>query len=341
DDRTREAIARAIGVPLERDEDQVGRLRRLFDSRKRPFSAEQCKQADKPAGADWIENELGSAPGIRCPVGRATVVALPGVPAEMQRMFDQSVVPWLADRVSGRPARRTLKVGGRLESSVDRQLRDLYGVDGVDVTILAGSEGIELQLAARADSADEARRAIERLERRIRDRLGDDLYGVDDETPAEIVGRMLRERGLTVATAESCTAGLLAAAITEVPGSSAWFRGGIVVYHDDTKERFLSIPRAMIDRHGAVSEEVGRALAAGVRREFAADVGLGVTGIAGPGGGSPDKPVGLVQVALADADGIDSHETHQVGDRRLIRRRTVLYVLDLLRRRLLARPGRP
>jgi nicotinamide-nucleotide amidase len=193
----------------------------------------------------------------------------------------------------------------------------------------------------RGASSTDAQRRLGRVEREIRRRLGEDLYGEDDETLALVVGRRLQTLGLTLATAESCTAGMLAASVTDVPGSSGWFRGGVVVYHDDLKQSMAGVPRELLDRYGAVSEPVARALAEDVRSRCGADIGIAVTGIAGPGGGTDDKPVGRVHIALAERGGTEHWQTRQVGDRQLIRRRSVTYALDRLRRLLAGRtePG--
>ena len=338
DDRTRGALAQALGLALERDERRVALLREFFERRGRPFQAEQGKQADRPAGAEWIENPVGIAPGILFRRGAGLLIALPGVPAEMKRMFDDTVAPLIGQSGKGRLARSVLKVGGRFESSVDAQVRDLYGTPGVEVTILTGREGIELHLLAEGGDADEARSRIETLDGELSARLGDDLYGRDDETLAEVTGRMLGRFEATVATAESCTAGLLAATFTAVAGSSRWFRGGIVVYSDDLKVSLAGVGPETLAAHGAVSEEVARALAQGARRKCGADYGIGITGIAGPGGGTENKPVGLVHVALAEDDRRTEHwKLQQIGGRELVRRRTVVFAMDRLRRAILRR----
>lgn len=335
DDRTREGLARALGRPLERDEDRLLRLEALFRERGRPFAAVQARQAERPRGAAWIENPLGTAPGFSLSLGGRELFALPGVPAEMKAMFLADVAPRLAGRWECAVARRTLKVAGRTESSVDEQLRDLYDAPGLAVTILAGREGIELHILAEGRDHAEAADRAERLDRLFGERLGPDLYGRDEETLPAVVGAMLLRSGKTLATAESCTAGLLASAVTRVAGSSAWFRGGLVVYSDDLKRRLAGVGEETLARHGAVSAEVARELAAGARRVCEADFGIGITGIAGPGGGTAEKPVGLVHLAVADAAGVHDWRTLQFGDRELVRARTVTAALDRLRRRLL------
>jgi len=340
DDRTRGALAQALGLPLERDDGRVARLRRFFDRRGKAFDPEQAKQADRPAGTEWIENELGIAPGILYRPGDGLLISLPGVPAEMKRMFEKSVAPLIANSSAGGLARRVLKVGGRFESSVDAQVRDLYGTVGVEVTILTGKEGIELHLLAEGVDTDEAKSRLDDLDRELAGRLGADLYGRDDETLAEVTGRLLVEGDATLATAESCTAGLLAARITDVAGSSCWFRGGLVVYSDDLKVSLAGIDREILEASGAVSEEVACALAHAARRRCGADYGIGITGIAGPGGATEGKPVGLVHVAVAEDEHRAEHwRLQQIGGRELVRRRTVVFALDRLRRALLRRLG--
>jgi nicotinamide-nucleotide amidase len=338
DDRTREGLARALDLPLERDESRLESLRALFASRSREFRPLQARQADRPVGAAWVENPLGTAPGLLLEHRGARLFALPGVPAEMKAMVRSAVLPLLES--VGEPARavRTLKVAGRTESSVDEQLADLYDAPGVEVTILCGGEGIELHLEASGAEPGEARRRLGAVEGEMVRRLGDDLYDRGGGgSLARVCGALLARAGESVAVAESCTAGMLAAALTDEPGSSAWFRGGLVVYGDELKVALAGVDAEMLARHGAVSAEVARELAAGARQRCGADWGIGITGIAGPGGGTACKPVGLVHLALAGPDGVEHWRTQQFGDRGLVRRRTVVAALDRLRRTLVAR----
>jgi nicotinamide-nucleotide amidase len=336
DDRTREALALAFDAPLTRDPVMTQRITSMFSVRGRVAGPRQWRQADRPEGAAWIENALGSAPGLLVERDGRLLAALPGVPAEMKAMFDAAVAPRLAASAGGALARTTLRIAGRPESWVDEILRDLYGTLGTETTILASAGSVELLVTARGADAVEARARLAALTAAMRARLGIDLYGSDDETLAGVVGRLLAERGATVAVAESCTAGLLGAAFTEVPGSSVWFRGGVVCYADDLKSSLAGVPEPLIRQHGAVSEAVARAMADGARAACSADFGLGITGVAGPGGGSADKPVGTVHLALADGDAGRSVKLDWPGDRELIRKRAVTVALDLLRRRLIA-----
>jgi nicotinamide-nucleotide amidase len=331
DDRTREGLGRALEAPLERDQAQVRRLEALFEARGFRFGPGQARQAERPRGTRWLENPIGSAPGIDGRIGGARLVALPGVPAEFRAMAQASILASLDCHASSLLA-RTLKVGGRTESSVDAQVSDLYSEPGTSVTILTGREGIELHLRTWGETAALARQRLDGLDRQMAARLGEDLYGRDDETLAHAIARGLAPGRRTVAVAESCTGGLLSATLTELPGASGWFKGGCVVYSDALKQDLAGVSEATLVEHGAVSEAVARELARGARERCEATFGVGLTGIAGPGGGTADKPVGLVHLALAGPDGCDHRRLTLIGDRRLIRRRSVTAALDRLRR---------
>jgi nicotinamide-nucleotide amidase len=333
DDRTREAIAAALDVPLERDPAMLTALESRFRGHGRPFSDAQRVQADRPRGARWLANAVGIAPGFVVEARGAMLLALPGVPAELRAIFDQEVAPLLPRRAPRQ--RRILKIAGRTESWVDERIRDLYATPDAVVTILARPEGIEIALQVQGADPEESRTRLDELDDRIARRLGRDLYGRDEATLAAVTGEALRRAGLTLATAESCTAGLMAGAVTDVPGSSAWFRGGLVAYSDDLKVALAGVARATLAEHGAVSAAVARELARGARERCGADIGVGITGVAGPAGGTPMKPVGRVYVAVEGEGARTERELSLGGDRDLIRRRTVTYALDLVRRALL------
>lgn len=333
DDRTREALSRALGRPLRRDRDLEGRLERAYRSRGYRFGPEQARQADLPVGSSALENRFGSAPGIRARLGETTVLALPGVPAEL-RGIAADVLPALLAGRKRAFARRTLKIAGRTESGVDAAVRDLYDGPGRRVTILASSGIVELLLRTEGASLEEATESLESLEAALRERLGDDLFGRDEESLAAAVGASLAARRETVGTAESCTGGLLGGALTEIPGASRWYRGGIVAYADAVKTKLVGVDPALLGAEGAVSASVARALSRGAREATGADWGIGITGIAGPGGGTDAKPVGLVHVAVTGPRGESGREVRLPGDRALVRARTVSLALDLLRRAL-------
>lgn len=331
DDRTREALSAALGRPLVHDPAIEATIERAYRSRGYRFRATHARQAMRPLGSRVIENPVGSAPGIGARLGACEILALPGVPAELRAMFDLAIEPLLGV-ARGRVARRTLKVAGRTESSVDETLADLYRRPGVEVTILASSGIVELKLRAEGQDDGKAAAILAGLDAEMAARLGDDLFGRDDETLPSALGRLLLDARRTVAVAESCTGGAIGAALTSVPGSSAWFRGGVVVYTDDVKTALAGVSAAAIVREGAVSATVASGLAEGARGRLGADYGIGVTGIAGPGGGTPEKPVGLVFVGIAAGSGTRVRELRLPGDRDLVRARTVHAALDLLRR---------
>jgi nicotinamide-nucleotide amidase len=335
DDRTREALSVWSGRELRRDPALLATLRERFARYGRTPSPAQERQADLPEGARALENPVGSAPGIELLRDGVRVLALPGVPAEMRAIAEMHLFPGLA-AASARATLRTrvLHVAGLVESDVDAAVAGLYEGEGTVLTILAGAGEVHLALRAEGADAAEARARADALEAELRRRLGAHVYGADEDTLASVAGDALRRSGRSVAVAESCTAGMLAAALTAIPGSSAWFRGGLVVYADDLKVALAGVPEALLRAHGAVSEPVARALAEGARERLRADQGIGITGIAGPGGGSPEKPVGLVHLALAGPEGTEAKRLLLPGDRDLVRRRAVAVALDLLRRRL-------
>ncbi len=331
DDRTREALSRALELPLERDADQVRRLQERARQWGLTFLEGHARQADRPRGSRWLENRIGSAAGMIVACGSTRLVALPGVPSEMKAMVTAELLPILASSADALCVRE-LHVAGRSESSVDRDVQGLSGAAGLDVTILSGFGGASILLRGKGSDGDQARRVVAEAESKARGILGEDLYGADDQTMISVLGELLSERGLLCATAESCTAGLLAAALTGEPGSSRWFRGGLVVYEDDLKVRLAGVRSETLATHGAVSEAVALELAEGVRARLGADLGVGITGIAGPGGGTPDKPVGRVHLAIRLKDSAQHWKLDLSGDRNMVRRRTVAVALDRIRR---------
>jgi len=342
DDRTKEAVAALLGRRLVRDEEILSRLRERFRKRGREMPAPNEKQADVIEGAVVLANRRGTAPGYLVEADGRTIVLLPGVPWEMKALFTETVVPHLTQ--GGTPAglhRRVLKVVGLGESAVEELVRPVYEAHrGEDVTILASSPGeVQLHFAARGAPAA-AGEALDALERDFRAVLGPALYGRDDETLEGAVGGLLLGAGLTVALAESCTGGMISARLTDVAGSSRWFQGAVVAYSNGAKTSLLDVSAEALERHGAVSEEVAREMAAGARRRFGASAGLAVTGVAGPSGGTPEKPVGTVHVALDAGDGTVRHERLALpGDRSLVRRWTTAAALAMIRGWLRERGG--
>jgi nicotinamide-nucleotide amidase len=296
-----------------------------------------ARQAMVMEGAEVIPNPNGSAPGMYLEHEGRVVVLLPGPPREMKPMFDERVFPKLVGRAGGlRVARRVLRVAGLGESAVDERIAPVYTQHkNPQTTILFNSTEIEIHLTAQGKTDAEAELLLDGLAGQIEERLGDSIFAFRGEKMEEVVGLRLAVGGFTLATAESCTGGLVAHRLTEVPGSSGYFNEGVVTYSNEAKTRLLGVPAELIEARGAVSAEVAEAMAEGVKRRADTDFGLSVTGVAGPGGGTEEKPVGLVYVALAD----DAHTEHRrlmlPGDRHLIRWRASQFALDLLRRRLI------
>ena len=334
DDRTRSGLARALDRPLTHDAEKEQELRRRFAAVEIPWTERQARQAQRPAGARWIANGAGSADGLLLEHEGTTIVALPGVPSEMQPMLAAHVEAWV-----GVPSRRVvirslLRVFGHGEAAVEEKVGDLYDEPGLDVTVLSSPGEVEIALRSTADKRETALERLAATRDAMATRLGQDVYVDDRRSLARIVGDLLLERSETLAVAESCTAGMLAAQATTAAGSSGWFLGGWVVYADELKRQLAGIDAAMLERHGAVSEPVARRLAEAVREACGADWGIGVTGIAGPAGGSVDKPVGLVHVALASRGDTQHWRTVRPGDREGVRRGSVAFALDRLRRAL-------
>ncbi len=347
DDLTREGVADAFGLDLALDPAIVAGIEERFRAFGRRMPEVNRRQAMVPAGAAVIDNPRGSAPGLRLDAGGATLFLFPGVPQELAGMIDSDLVPWLAERTGGAALDRgVLKVACLPESEVEERIAPAYDEFGREpITILAHPGEIELHFHA-AGAAAERHRRLAAIAARLRELAGPAVYTDDPEASLEsVVGGLLAGRGRTLVTAESCTGGLLAERITRVPGSSGWFPGGVVSYSNDLKRRLLGVPEELLAAHGAVSEPVARAMAEGAREHLGGDYGIGVTGVAGPSGGSEEKPVGTVHLALAGpaAEGDGLATTHRrvrfLGDRLRIRGLTAQLALELLRRRLLAGAG--
>lgn len=336
DDISREAIATVLGVRLVRDQSMVSRIGELFARRGREMSANNLRQADRPEGADFILQELGTAPGLVCPVaGGKVVYAVPGVPAEMEDMVERAVVPDLQERAGPRSVivSRMLRTWGTAESTlaeligerVDRQSNPTIAF------LASGIEGIKVRLTARARDLEEASALLDAEEAELRAILGSLVFGVDDESMEKAVGDLLVGAGLTLGVAESLTGGMVGSRLAEVPGSSEWFRGSIVAYHRQVKHDLLGVPDGPV-----VSGAAASAMASGAARVLEADVGLGVTGVAGPAT-QDGQPVGTVFTAV-DLDGtVEVVERHLPGGRRLVRQLAAISLVDQLRRRLLER----
>lgn len=342
DDITREAIAEVMGVPLIRDPALVERIRGRFTVRGRVMPDNNQRQADVPRGAALIPQQPGTAPGLICPVGDKILYAVPGVPMEMREMVAGTVLPDLQRRAGPRAviASRTLRTWGQSESALAERLAErIAALDGAGNPTLAflasGIEGIKVRVTAKAADAGAAERILAAEEARLRDLLGELVFGVDDQTMEAVVLELLRRRGLSLAVAESLTGGLVGARLTAVPGASEVFRGALVSYASDLKYRLLEVPEGPV-----VSEAAARAMAVGVRKLLGADVGLATTGVAGPDP-QEGQPPGTVFVGLA-MDGLaEARQLKLPGDRERVRQFTVISLLNLLRLRLLGGGGDP
>jgi len=338
DDVTRDAIAEAFDAPLELDETHLEWMRERWRRRfSRDMPAANRRQALLPRGARKLENRHGSAPGafLRDAAGR-WLVMLPGVPRELRGMTDDALVPLLRELGCGEGScirSRTLRTTGIPESLLQEQLRDLpIAAPGFSLAYLPGIDGVDLRLTARGATAVDADAVAAEVAEAIRTRVPEGIYGEDDADIAAVLLAQCRATGATIAVAESCTGGLLGARLTDIPGSSDVFLGGVIAYANAVKIRELGVPADILGRHGAVSEEVVRAMAVGARARFGSTMGLAITGVAGPGGGTPDKPVGTVWVCVATPDHVEARLLQSWGDRREVRHRSAQAAMDLARR---------
>ena len=340
DDRTRPAIAKLFGRELVRDDAIVEQIRQRFwrmSAAKMPET--NIVQAMVPVGARVLENRHGTAPALFIEDDKGRwVIMLPGVPREMRGLTNDTIVPMLRARVGAAPiaiVSRTLRTTGIGESALAEKLGDLAkGVDGLPLAFLPGWAGADLRLTSHTLPAEPAARALDAAARKLRDVLGTLVYGQEDDDLAALVLASCRERRLTIATAESCTGGLLGARITAIPGSSDVYFGGIVAYDNSVKTKLVGVRDVSLSEHGAVSEQVAREMAEGCARALGTQVGIGITGIAGPGGGSAEKPVGTVWIAVAGVGETRSLGRVYVGDREEIRLRATQAAFDQLRRAL-------
>jgi len=339
DDITREAIAKVMGVGLELDDAVAARIEAMFASRGRRMPANNLRQAEIPVGASAIvDPQPGTAPGLICPVGDKVIYAVPGVPYEMREIVEKAILPDLRTR-SGDTAvilSRVLRTWGESESGLAERLA--ARIDALDVTgvstlafLASGMEGIKVRITAKAVDEATAREVLDAEEAELRAILGDLVFGVDDDTMESAVGVLLAARGLTLGLAESVTGGLMASRITDVAGASGFFRGSIVSYASEVKFDVLEVPQGPV-----VSADAARAMAVGAQRVLGADVGLAITGVAGPAE-QDGQPVGTIYVGIAMGDDVDAVELRLPGDRKRIREFGAISALNLLRQRLVSR----
>ena len=337
DDITRKVTARALGRRLLLDEDLLAEIRQRFQSFGVAMPERNSRQAMVIDEAEVLPNPNGTAPGMFIDHNGTAIALLPGPPREMKPMFENHVTPRLASRAgSQKVVRRMLRVAGMGESAVDERIAPVYSqYENPQTTILFNHSEIEIHLTAHGRTEAEAEALLDRLSEQIEERLGNAVFAFAGETMEQVVGLKLSVGTYTLAVAESCTGGLLAQRLTEVPGSSKYFIEGVVTYSNDAKTRALGVEPILLLEHGAVSAPVAEAMAEGIRKRADTDFGLAITGIAGPGGGSEEKPVGLVYIALASESGTEHRKLSIPGDRHLVRWRASQAALDLLRRRLI------
>ncbi len=341
DDLTIEVLAETFGRKLVQHEPSLRQIEAFFARLGRAMAPSNAKQALVPEGAEVLPNPVGTAPGCMLDAGRAVFFCMPGVPRELYRMMDEQVLPRVAARLGGgRSVMRSalLRTFGLGESNLEDALKDVGREPGVVLGFRTAFPDNFLRPVARAASATEAEAKLARACAAIEEKLGPLVYTRGEETMEAVVGRMLAERGLTLATAESCTGGLIGARVTAVPGSSRYYRGGVVAYANEAKRDLLGVPEALLREHGAVSEPVARAMAEGARTRLGADLALATTGISGPDGGTPEKPVGLVWIAFAASHGVEAEQMVFPFDRERHRTITAQTALDWVRRALLGVP---
>lgn len=341
DDMTRTVAAKALDTELVFHEEIVDEIRERFRSFGREMPETNKRQAFVIKGADVLPNPNGTAVGMMLKSGSRYVIVLPGPPRELQPMFDDFVLPNLSDDQEVLlTRRRILKVIGMGESAVDEAISDIYkNVSGLQTSLLFNKSEVEVRLAARSAKEEDALLKLDEVTAAISEKLGNAVFSTAGESLEEVVGKLLIEREMSISTAESCTGGLIARRLTEIAGASAYFMEGAVTYSNEAKIKTLNVSPATIEQFGAVSIETAEAMAAGMRERSGTDIAVSITGIAGPGGGSEEKPVGLVCIGYADRSATSSRKFNLPGDRYLVRWRSSSAALDLVRRMLLKNIG--
>jgi nicotinamide-nucleotide amidase len=337
DDITREAVARVFGVPLDVDESIADSIRERFSRRGLAMPAINRRQAEVPRGATVLDNPNGSAPGLYLERDGKVVVVLPGPPREMKPMLDGVIADRLRPRSAGRGVyRRVLRLTGRSESDVDAHAQPIYSrwtgqPVPITTTILAALGQVELHLTASADRQQDADAALDTAVAELVGTFASVVYSIDGRPLEAVLGGMLRDAGWTIAAAESCTGGLLMSRLTDVPGSSAYVERGVVCYSNRAKTELLGVPAALIEQHGAVSEPVAAAMAEAIRTQSGSTVGVGITGIAGPDGGTAEKPVGTVAIAVASPDALQVRTLKFFGGRDMVKFQATQTAMNMVR----------
>jgi nicotinamide-nucleotide amidase len=339
DDMTKEIISLVFGLNMDFYSESLTHIQEFYkDKHVLPPGTE--KQAFFPHGSIVLPNEFGTAPGAFVEKDGKYCVILPGPPSEMQPMFERYALPVIRGTIKSDRQRmfvRTLKIFGLGESELEQKISDLMKRSAPFLTLLDKHTYMNLRITIRDGNEDHAREVLENTEETIRQRLGHQVFAVDEETHSQVVGALLRQKNLTLASAESCTGGLLGGSVTAEAGSSDYFLGGVVSYANSAKEGLLGVKDLSLIQYGAVSKEVAEEMAEGARKVFGADLGISTTGIAGPGGATPEKPVGLVYIALAHRDGCIVEKKQFAGNRDSVRNMTVEAAMNMLRIFLLSK----
>ncbi len=338
DDMTKEAVAKVFGLEMVLDEASKDAIKCFFAARNYEMTPNNLRQAMFPKGSIIMPNARGTAPGCIVEKDGKAAIVLPGPPFELIDMFDRCARPYLAKRSDSQIVSRVIRVFGMGESSVEHRVRDL--MDGANPTLApyASVGEVTLRLTAKVERGDDANALLDPLTSEVISRLGDLVYTTDNEKLEELAVRLLKENAKTLALAESCTGGLVAQKLTDVPGASDVLLEGVVAYSNAAKVRRLGVQEATLEQFGAVSAQTAREMAEGAQKGSGADFGIGITGIAGPGGGTEEKPVGLVYIALAGEGETYVKKLNLGGERTRIRTMSALHALDMLRRRLCSLP---
>ena len=336
-DITKEVSAELLGRELQLHEPSVEHIRGFFQRRRLTMTNNNLRQAMMPDGAIVVTNHRGTAPGVIIEHNAKTIIHLPGPPMELEHMFEFSILPYFAKRFGGQGViiSKVLRTFGIGESTLEERIRHfILAQKNPTIALLARSGEIHVRLTAKADSEPEARALIAELESSLREQINQYIFGIDEQSLEQVVGEELCRQQLSIALAESCTGGAATAKLTDVPGSSSYLIGSVVSYANRIKMDQVGVDAALLQEYGAVSPQTAKAMAQGIRDKFATDIGVGITGIAGPGGSTPEKPVGLVYIAVAGPQGVVVEEEHFSGQRTAIKTRAVNSALDLLRRYL-------
>lgn len=335
DDLSKNLVAEILGLEMVLDQNSLARIEEFFNQRGSKVPEWEKKQAYFPQGAQILPNPNGTAPGAILEKEEKYIILLPGPPSEMEPIFQEHVYPFLAKKVPDDSTRmnvRVIKVIGLSEGELEEKLASLLDSSEPSMTLLSKHSEMHIRLILRSKDEKKAKEKLDKAEKAIREILGDKVYGTDEDTMVGLVSEGLKEYGLTLATAESCTGGMLGEILTQIPGSSEYYLGGVISYSNDLKAGFLGVQQETLEKHGAVSEETALEMARGVREQAKADLGVSITGIAGPGGGSPEKPVGLVYIGLATQQGVEARKFQFHGNRDSIRQLSVQAALDWIRR---------